>query len=126
MVIKQFIRMGMTMKKIKEIKEIKNKLLLTFFYIAILIILWLFNVPCFFKHFLGIECIGCGMTRAVLSALKFDFKTAFMYHSMFWSLPILYIYFLFDGKVIGKKFIDTGILVAIIIGFLLNWILKFV
>lgn len=110
----------------KKIKEIKNKLFLTFFYIIILIIFWCLKVPCLFKHIFGIECIGCGMTRAILSALKFNLKSAFMYHSMFWSIPILYIYFLFDGKVIGKKIIDTGILMAIFMGFALNWGLKFI
>ena len=118
-----FSRKDMAMRRIKELK---NKLLLTSFYIIILIILWFLKVPCLFRHFLKIECVGCGMTRAVLSALKFDFKAAFMYHSMFWSVPILYIYFLLDGKVIGKKIPDTIILTAIFIGFLLNWIIKLV
>lgn len=115
--------MDMAMRKIKELK---NKLILTFLYTIILIIFRLLKVPCIFKHFLGIECIGCGMTRAVLSALNFDFKTAFMYHSMFWSLPILYIYFLYDGNIIGKKALDALVLIIILIGFILNWILKFV
>ena len=49
-----------------------------------------------------------------------------MYHSMFWSIPILYVYFLFDGKVVGKKIVDLTVLIAILIGFLLNWVSKFV
>jgi hypothetical protein len=111
---------------IGKIKELKNKLQLTFLYIGILIVLWCFKVPCLFKHFCEIECIGCGMTRAVLSALKFDFASAFAYHSMFWSIPILYIYFLYDGKVFGKKIIDLTVLITIAIGFVLNWVLKLV
>ena len=89
----------------EKIKEIKNKLLLTFLYGLILIIFWYFKIPCLFKHFFGIDCIGCGMSRAILSALSFNFKAAFTFHPMFWSIPILYIYFLFDGKVIGKSFL---------------------
>ena len=115
--------MDMTMRKITEIK---NKLILTFTYITILVVLFFLKVPCIFKHFLGIECIGCGMTRAILSALKFDFKTAFMHHSMFWAIPIVYIYFLYDGKIIGKKIPDALVLIIILTGFILNWILKFV
>ena len=109
----------------RKIKEAKNKLCLTFIYIFILIILWCFNVPCLFKRFLGIECIGCGMSRAFFSALRLDFIAAFRFHPMFWSMPILYLYFLYDGKVIGKKIIDTIILGLIFLGFVLSWVLKF-
>ena len=110
----------------KKIKELKNKLTLTISYIIIISILWVFKTPCLFKYFLNIECLGCGMTRAILCALKLDFRGAFMYHSMFWSIPILYVYFLFDGKVVGKKIVDLTVLIAILIGFLLNWVSKFV
>ena len=110
----------------RKVKELKNKLFLTFLYLAVLMVLWYFKVPCLFKHFLRVECIGCGMSRAVLSAIRLDFESAFSFHPMFWSLPILYLYFLYDGKVIGKKIIDISVLLGILIGFLINWILKFV
>lgn len=110
----------------KRIKELKNKLLLTTIYLSILILFWHLEIPCLFKHFLNIECIGCGMSRAIFCALKFDFKSAFTYHPMFWTMPLLYIYFLFDGKVIGKKIPDRLVLIFISIGFLLNWMLKIV
>ena len=109
-----------------RIKELKNSLLLTAFYIVVLLIFWYFKVPCLFKHFLGIECPGCGMSRAVLSVIKFDFAAAFGYHPMVWSLPILYLYFLFGGKVFNKKFLDYGILIFIAIGFLINFIAKLI
>ena len=108
----------------RKIKEIKNKLSLTVFYILILVIFWLLQVPCLFKHFFGLECIGCGMTRALLCALQFDFRAAFAYHPMFWAMPLLYLYFLFDGNVIGKKIPDTLILSSIFLGFLLQWFFK--
>ena len=108
----------------RKIKEIKNKLYLTFSYIIILVIFWILQVPCFFKHFLGFECIGCGMTRAILCALKLDFRAAFAYHPMFWSMPLLYLYFLFDGSVIGKKIPDILVLSMIALGFVLHWLLK--
>lgn len=110
----------------RKIKEFKNKISLTVFYIIILIMLSPLKITCFFKHFLGFECIGCGMTRAILSALRLDLRSAFMYHPMFWSIPILYVYFLFDGKVIGKRIPDLIVLLVILIGFVVNWILKLV
>jgi len=52
----------------------------------------LFSVPlnwlngqhtvCLFKNIFGIECWGCGITRAVISAVQFDFKAAFHYNKM--------------------------------------------
>ncbi len=109
-----------------RIKELKNSLLLTAIYIAILLVFWAFDIPCFFKEFLGINCPGCGMSRAVLSAVKFDFYRAFSYHPMFWSLPVLYLYFLFGGKVFNKKYLDYGVLIFIAFGFLINWLAQIV
>jgi len=110
----------------RKIKEPKNKLMLTAFYLAVLVLFWYLKVPCLFKHFLNIECPGCGMTRAVLSALKFDFIAAFTYHPMFWSLPLIYLYLLFDGNLFGNKIVDRTILILISAGFILSWILKLV
>lgn len=108
----------------KRIKHLKNKLALTATYIVVLLVFWFFGVPCLYKHFLGVECIGCGMTRAYFSLLKFDFAAAFSYHPMFWSVPIVYLYFLFDGKLLGKKYLDYTVLILIAIGFLINWVSK--
>ena len=110
----------------RKIKELKNKLLLTVLYIGILLIFWAFDMPCIFKHFLGVECIGCGMSRAVWSVLRLDFKSAFSYHPMFWSVPLLYLYLLYDGRLIGKKYLDMAVLILIALGFVLNWIIKIV
>ncbi|MBQ6718351.1 MAG: DUF2752 domain-containing protein [Clostridia bacterium] len=108
----------------RRIKELKNKLMLTAVYIVFLLIFWGLKLPCIYKHFLGIECLGCGMSRAYFSVLKFDFAAAFNYHPMFWSVPIAYIFFLFDGKVFGKKCLDYAVLILITLGFLINWIAK--
>lgn len=109
-----------------RIKQLKNSLLITAIYFAILAVFWAFDIPCIFQHFLGISCPGCGMTRAFISALRLDFKAAFAYHPMFWSMPILYLYFLFNGKLFNKKLIDYGVLILIALGFIINWVVKFV
>ncbi len=38
---------------------------------------------CPFRALFGVACPGCGMTRALLSAVFSDFKTAFAYHPLF-------------------------------------------
>lgn len=107
-----------------KIKELKGKLALTVFYGAILCVFWALGVPCVFKNFLKIPCPGCGISRAVWSALRLDFAAAFSFHPMFWSLPILYIYFLFDGSLTGKKKLDRFIFIGIAVGFAVNWIVN--
>lgn len=66
----------------------KKKLYFIIFNLILLYIL--FNIPtnlellnniCIFKHFTGKECWNCGMTRAFLSFLHFDFDKAFKYNN---------------------------------------------
>ncbi len=108
----------------KRVKELKNKLILTAVLVVWLLVFWYLRLPCLYRFFLGIDCIGCGMSRAFFSILKLDFVTAFNHHPMFWSVPIVYLYFLFDGKFFGKKVLDCSILVIIAIGFFINWLSK--
>ena len=84
----------------------------------------LLKFRCIFLWLTGIECLGCGMTRALVSALKFDFADALQYHPMFWSLPIIGIYILFDGKVFKNRAINLIVPILIGIGFVVNWLYK--
>lgn len=81
-----------------------------------------FSVPCIFQTLFSIPCPGCGMTRAYLSLLHLDFAAAFSFHPMFWSVPILYLYVLYDGKLFLNKRLNMGVLIAIGVGFLLSYI----
>ncbi len=82
------------------------------------------EMPCVFLRLTGYECIGCGMTRALLSALNFDFSSAFEYHWMFWSVPLLGLYALFDGNVFKNKFLNIIVLILLGLGFVIHWIWK--
>lgn len=84
------------------------------------------GITCIIKSAFGIACPGCGMTRAVLSAIRLDFITAFALHPMFWSLPLLILYFLYDGRLFKSKKVDVGLLTLILAGFLLSWIVRFI
>lgn len=61
---------------------------------------------CPIKSISGLSCPTCGITRAIISAIKFDFSKAFHYH-MFWPIvPIGFItYILYELKIlkINKK-----------------------
>lgn len=108
-----------------RIKELKNKLILTMLYACILILFWSLHIPCLFQHFLHISCPGCGMSHAMFCALKLDLKNAFLSHPMFWSMPILYVYFLLDFHTLKRKVIHYVILGLIGLGFCINWVAKF-
>lgn len=108
-----------------RVKELKNKLILTAMYTCILIVFWSLHIPCLFEHFLKIPCPGCGMSQAVFCALRFDFPGAFSSHPMFWSMPILYVYFLIDFERLRNKVLHYIVLCGIAVGFCINWLGKF-
>lgn len=104
------------------IKNLKFKMLLTFALLIFAAILYFLPISCVFLALTGIPCLGCGMTRALLAALCFDFNTAFSYHLMFWSVPLLYLCFLLDGRLFKQKWANVLFYTLIILGFILNWL----
>lgn len=73
----------------KRSDRIFNKLL---FSVILVLPILLYLVPldwlnkqhtiCLFKNIFGIDCYGCGITRAVLSGLHFNFEDAINYNIM--------------------------------------------
>lgn len=51
--------------------------------VFVLILLLFYHCP--FHMLFGVPCPGCGMTRALITALKGDFVSAFLYHPL-WPL----------------------------------------
>ena len=86
----------------------------------------IFGYSCPFRIILDLECPFCGMTRAHLAALRFDFKSAFNYHQLFFlGLPYLYILTheeLFKGK--AKKFYLPTI-ISLTALFIVRYIISF-
>ncbi len=107
-----------------RISQWKSKIALTLVYLACVAVMYSYNISCLFVKYLGFVCPGCGMTRALLAAVSLDFRAAFFYHPMFWSLPILYLYFLSDKGLFNNKLLDRILLIGIGAGFLINWLIK--
>lgn len=80
--------------------EIKAIISIFLFYSIIEIL----GITCPIKFLTGISCAGCGISRAFLSALKLDFKTAMNFHPLFWLVILAMIVFLFK-QIIPIKFI---------------------
>jgi hypothetical protein len=71
--------------KYETFQQIKRIGILVFPVVLYLIPVAWFTGPhtiCLFKNIFGHECFGCGITRAIISALHFDFTTAFSYNKL--------------------------------------------
>ena len=107
-----------------KISDLRKKLIFTGVYIAIVAVWFLSDwAGCIFQVAFGIPCPGCGMTRAILAAVRLDFCAAFSFHPMFWSIPVLYLYFLADNGLFRNK-VDKFVLWGIGAGFFAWWIWK--
>lgn len=82
------------------------------------------DAPCLFQYFFHIPCPGCGMTRAVLAALHFDLASAFAYHPMFWSLPVIAVLILTDGRPTENRRINLTVIGLVAGGFLISYIVR--
>ena len=106
-----------------KFSDIKKKLIMTAAYFAILVLWNLLDLPsCMWIFLYEIPCPGCGMTRACLAALRFDFAAAFYFHPMFWSMPLLYLYFLSKDGIFRSKKANRVFLIAVLVGFVLSWV----
>ena len=90
------------------------------------VLLYKSGIGCVWRYFLHVPCPGCGMTSALLSALRGDFHGMITHHFMAPSLPVILVYILCDGRVFRRKWIDYTILGIIGAGFLVQWIMRFV
>ena len=73
--------------------------------LAIAVIVLFYRCPA--KEIFGIDCPGCGLTRACLSALRFDLKAAFEYHPLFWLFGAGLFYLVFYEQ-IKRRFKISG------------------
>ena len=105
-----------------RIKNLKIKLIATAGVGIALLLIVVFDVSCPIRIASGFPCISCGLSRAWLSALRLDFSAAFSFHPMFWSIPVLYLYVLFDAKLFKNAIINWTVFGLIAAGFLVNYV----
>ena len=104
-------------------KKIAAGKLLPAVFLALFLLLFYFaDVGCVWQRLFQLPCPGCGMTRAWLSALRGEFRKAFYYNAMFWSVPLLVLFILKNGRLFLKKWVNIAVLSAIAAGFLANYI----
>ena len=85
--------------------------------IAIVAVLYIFffiaGITCPIKFVTGVSCPGCGMSRALMSAVRGDFSAAFSYHPMWITLPIIGFFLIFFK--IKKMVTESNIVISVFI-----------
>ena len=87
--------------------------------------MYLLQVGCPIQRLTGIPCPGCGMTRAVLALLQGDLPRALQLHGMVWSLPLLGLLYLYDGRLFRARWCNWALMALLGVGFALNWVRHF-
>ena len=108
--------------KIKSIKYKRVKCLGTVGALCIVMLARVLDIPCLFKSVFEFPCTACGMTRAWLSVFRLDFASAYSFNRMYWCIPILYLYIIFDGKLFKNQTVNNCLLVFIIGAMAVNYI----
>ena len=83
--------------------------------IIIVFALYFLDIECIFRLLYGVSCPGCGLTRAYKSILNLDLKSAFYYHPLFWTIPII-LYLCI--KKVDSKYLIVFIILFIIVYFI--------
>ena len=83
-------------------------------------------IPCLNKELFGIECMGCGLQRAVVLLFKGDFSGAFAMYPAVYTLLLLGIFLIFN---IFYRFkydaqIKTGFIAVNILVIVISYIIK--
>lgn len=82
------------------------KLMFFALFIALAGLAVLFHYQCPILRLTGIICPGCGMSRAWLAVLHLDFEQAFYYNPVFWFIPVIMLFILFDFRLFKKRMLN--------------------
>ncbi len=81
----------------------KIKICILFIILYLLVAKFLFKAVCPMVLITGLPCPGCGMTRAGMSMLRFDFKQAFYYNPCCFMWAAYFMYMFIQRYVLGNK-----------------------
>ncbi len=64
-----------------------------------------FGIPCMLHRMTGLECPGCGLTRAIAAVVRLDVAAAFGYN-LLW--PLYTVYFLWGSIAMAVAYVRRG------------------
>ena len=106
------------MKLISKFQAKKFKeclILITFFFIVLILYKLNIPIPCLFHKLTKLYCPGCGVTRMCVSIFKLDFKSAFSYNAYAFILLCLAIIYFIVCIIKHKLLIIPNLCIYIII-----------
>lgn len=124
------------MNRISLLADVVRDALKLLFAIAIYALgLYVTDIGCIVRFVTGVSCPGCGLTRAWLCALRFDFDAALAYHPLFWAVPLVVLAaiaydcacrpsFAADPSVRRMRTVLRVVLVLALIAFVSVWLIR--
>lgn len=106
--------------------HLARKTLITMLLAGILLLWAYFDLPCLFRAVSGIPCPSCGMGRAWLAVMRLDFSAAFSFHPMFWSVPVFWLFAVYDLRLLKNRRMNDLILGLLMVGFSGCYLLRLV
>ncbi len=82
------------------------------------------GIQCVFLRMTGIPCPGCGITRATAALLSGRVSEVFMYYPAYGVLPVLFLYFMYDGEVFSHKALNRAVLIACAAVIIIFYVIK--
>lgn len=73
------------------------------------------NWFCPVKRFLGVECPTCGMSRALISLLRLDFRGYFHYNAMALPVALVLLLGMFHSKISDEFLKRISLLIIILV-----------
>lgn len=64
-----------------------------------------FGIPCMLHEVTGLECPGCGLTRAIAAVVRLDLAAAFGFNALW---PLYAAYFLWGGLGMAMAYVKRG------------------
>lgn len=110
----------------KPVKSFLLRLALLVLLAGAMAALVLLDTSCPVRKTCGIICPACGLSRAWLAAFRLDIASAFAYHPMFWSIPVLALLFLWDGRPFGSEKMGRWACTLILAGLAVCYIVRLV
>ena len=69
-----------------------------------------YKIPCLFHYATGLQCPGCGLTRASLALLRGDLQAAYNFNQLAFFVPLFLAAWYFAKRSKNSKILGTAII----------------